>query len=225
MYLSTHLLDPNRERLANSFDQALQPLLPADYIRFLREYGPGIYTGEVNINYPDPALIPTTFGEYLDLWDFDETYTAADLLQSTQLASTADGNILCVAPNRTGRVFVLPRHSEQVRSYASFFEAVDALLPAGERYFDPAFAAVVEQISLVKDGGLLDISRLHQLFGEQFQADFTANATTQPQYFFQEFGGWISFDLVYRNAITVKYQQPVAALVQPVLELLRQQIA
>ena len=225
MYLTTRLLDPSRGAAVDGFDEALQPLLPPDYSRFLREYGPGTYAGEVSIAYPDPAVIPATFGHCLDLWDFDEAYKEADLLHSTQLAWTADGDILCLAPNRADQVFVLPRHSEKVRAYSSFFAAVKSLLPPNKAYFDPDFEAVHEQISLAKHGQLLDINPLHQSFLGHFQADFVANAATHPIYFFQDIGGWVSFDLVYRSSITIKYQRPLAPLVQPMLELLRRHIA
>lgn len=223
MYLTTRLLEPNRQAFVDGFDAALRTVLPPDYLGFLRKFGTGTYAGEVNIGYPDQSVIPTTFGDYLDLWVFDDAYNETDLLLSTQLASTANGDILCVASTREGQVFVLPRHSEIVNSYPSFFDAVNALLPAGEVYFDPVFEAAWEQISLVEDARLLDIAALHQAFLVHLRTDFVTNVTTQPRYFFQAFGGWVFFDLVYRNGITVKYQQSLAPLVQPVLELLYQQ--
>jgi hypothetical protein len=223
MYVTTHLLDPTRQAAVGGFDATLSVLLPPDYSAFLREYGPGTYTGEVNIDYPDQAVILTTFGDYRDLWTLNDAFNEADLMHAVQLATTTDGDILCVAPNRAEQVFVLPRHSEQVIVYPSFWDAVDSLTSSEGLYFDPVFEAVYEQISLAKDNQLVDINLLHRSFQEQFKTDFLVNATTQPKYFFQSFGGWVSFDLVYRNTITIKYQQPFTLLVQPILKLLREQ--
>lgn len=209
MYLTTDKLDPNRQNEVENFDQYILDILPKDYLDFLRKFGTGEYCGEVYISYPDNQIIPSTFKDYTDLWQFDDMYNVDDLLKSIQIGSTANGDIICVTENRVGKIFILPRHSMEIISFTTFDETIKSFITEENStlYFDPSFDIKQEQISLIKSaGGLIDILPIHEKFLQQFSYDFIANENTQPKYFFKKIGGWVTFDLVYKNSIYVKFQ-------------------
>ena len=90
-------------------------------------------------------------------------------------------------------------------------------------YFDPDFDRELEQISLIKSvGGLIDILSIHEIFLQRFSYDFAANENTQPQYFFRKIGGWVTFDLVYKNSIYVKFQNQYCNEVLPITNFLKE---
>ena len=72
-------------------------------------------------------------------------------------------------------------------------------------YFEPHFERKVEQFSLISDEGLLDINIIHNKFLNEFNYDFSIRQE-QPKYVIEKIGGWIKFDLVYKNSITISYQ-------------------
>ena len=225
LQLTTQLLDPSRAARLAQLAPALHRQLPADYLAFLTDYGPGTYAGEVEITYPDPATIRDTFGELADLWELDERFTAADLQAAVQLGYSANGDSIYLAPRWPGRVFVLPRHAEVVREYDSWQAAVAALLPPlADVYFDPAYEAEVAQLSLARDGRLLPIGPVWEAFRGQYRPAVVLRAATQPRCLLPALGGWVAFDLVYKSSITVKYQRAFAAEAAGVLAFLRRQL-
>ena len=223
MRLTTKLLDPARAAQLQVLPASLREHLPADYAAFIATYGPGTYAGEVVVAYPDATTIAATFGEHADLWELDERFTAADLQAATQLAWSHDGDIVRVVASRPSQVFVLPRHAEQVRQYASFWAAVASLTPpAAEPCFDPSFDAELTQLSLVRQNQLVPIEPIWQAFQRQFAIEAVLRAATQPVCLLPELGGWVSFDLIYKSSITVKFQRLRAAQAAPVLAFLAQ---
>lgn len=207
MLLTTYDLDPNRFHITNELSNDLLEILPADYLNFLRSYGTGSYCDEIYISLPDTENIASTFKDFTDLWEFDDSYTAKDLLGSVQIGSTADGDIICINGNRRGKVFILPRHSEMISSFDSFFAAVDSLKPdAAIEYFDPDFDARYEQIKLIKNSALIDIEPIHRDFLRNYKYDFVVHESTQPKYIIKSLGGWVYFDLIYKSTINIKFQ-------------------
>jgi len=226
MFLTTEQLDPNRKNITEAIDQNLRSILPVGYIRFLQTYGTGTYCDEIYVHYPDSENIPATFRDHTDLWELNATFTAEDLLQSVQLASTANGDIIAVTADRPGKIFILPRHAQNVISIENFQQTLDFFVPwNAEKYYDPNYDQDKEHLSLVKStGGLIDISVIHSLFLRNFSFDFVVNETTQPKYFFKSFGGWVAFDLIYKNSIQAKFQKTYADGVKPLLNFLNELI-
>ncbi|MCL1672121.1 MAG: SMI1/KNR4 family protein [Flavobacteriaceae bacterium] len=225
MYLTTDKLDPNRQNKVESFDQNLLEILPKDYLDFLRKFGTGGYCGEVYIMYPDSQIIPSTFKDYTDLWELNNSYNVEDLLTSIQIGSTANGDIICITEHRIGKIFILPRHSMEIIAFTTFNDAIKSFIMEEKSmiYFDPDFDREQEQISLIKSiGGLIDILPIQEKFLQLFSYDFVINENTQPQYFFRKIGGWVTFDLVYKNSIYVKFQNQNCNDVLPITNFLKE---
>ncbi|MDR2237857.1 MAG: hypothetical protein LBE92_17170 [Chryseobacterium sp.] len=223
MFLTTDYLDPDRQNTILNLDRVVLNILPKDYLSFLNEYGPGTYCNEVYITYPDSRNIPLTFKDNTDLWELHDEYNETDLLESVQIGSTANGDIICVTQNRKDKIFVLPRHSMEVASFKSFNDCIQALIPKdSEKYFDPLFDSRYEQISLIQSSKeQIDIFPIHEQFLQKFSFDMVINGTTQPKYFFRNFGGWITFDLIYKNGIYIKFQTRYSDNVSTVLDFLK----
>jgi hypothetical protein len=225
MFLATDNLDPNRKQNVEKLNEKLLAILPSDYIHFLIIYGIGTYCNEVYVSYPDAENIPITFADYTDLWELDENYNVADLLSSTQIGSTANGDIICVTANRIGKIFVLPRHDIVISSFNSFEETIKSFVPhIAKPYFDPIFESTHEQISLIKASSLIDILPIQVAFLQKFNYDFVIHEDTQPKYFIKRIGGWVSFDLIYKNSISVKYQDRYVDEALSLINFLKQQL-
>lgn len=225
MYLTTDNLDPNRQDEIENFDQIFLGVLPKDYLDFLHKFGIGEYCGEVYIEYPDSQIIPSTFKDYTDLWELNNSsYNVEDLLKSIQIGSTANGDIVCVTENRVDKIFILPRHSMEIIAFSTFETTIKSFITEEKStiYFDPLFDSKQEQISLIKSGGLIDILPIHEKFLQQFSFDFVTNENTQPKYFFKKIGGWVTFDLIYKNSIYVKFQNQHLNDVSPITNFLRE---
>ncbi|WP_420458726.1 hypothetical protein [Neolewinella sp.] len=182
--------------------------LPGSYRKFVATYGFGTYCGIINLHEPDEQVIPLTFSG-LDLWEFDAAFSEEDLEEAVQLAVTSDGDSVCSVPRRGEALFVLPKSSETVLSFGEL-EAVLAYYRQVYRipepyYFEPAVGRNTEQFSLTQEGRLLDITPIHERFLEAFTPDYVLG-TAQPKYVIAKMGGWVGFDLVYRNSITISYQ-------------------
>lgn len=226
MFLTTDALDPSRKNKLESIDANTLKTLPVDYLDFLDNFGTGTYCDEVYITYPDVENIPLTFADYTDFWDLDENYSVKDLLNSIQIGNTANGDIICVTASRLGNIFVLPRHDTSVISFNSFVDAIKSFVPnTNKTYFDPLYDSQQKQFSLIKPvGGLTAIAPIHELFLQQFSYDFIAHESTQPKYFINKFGGWLSFDLIYKNSITFKYQNQYSDKASGLFNFLKQHV-
>ena len=224
MFLTTDKLNPDRESDVKHFDKNLLETLPKDYLQFLQKFGDGTFCSEVYITYPDSQTILSTFKDYTNFWELNEFYNKEDLLQSIQIGSTFDGDINCVTKNKKGQIFVLPRDSETVQSYKTFNDTIKSFVPKiSTPYFDPSFDTKSEEINLIKSSGvLLNISPIHEKFLKSFSFDFVIDETTQPKYFFKNFGGWVNFDLFYKNGIYIKFQNQSFEKVSPIINFLKQ---
>ena len=58
---------------------------------------------------------------------------------------------------------------------------------------------------MINDGKLLDINLIHTKFLKDLEYDFIIGKE-QPKYVIEKIGGWIKFDLVYKNSISISYQ-------------------
>ena len=52
---------------------------------------------------------------------------------------------------------------------------------------------------------MIDIHSIHNKFLKNFDYDFIIGKE-QPKYVIKKMGGWIKFDLVYKNSIAISYQ-------------------
>ena len=181
--------------------------LPKSYVEFVGTYGYGTYCGLIHITAPDEQVI---YGTFLDdhFWEFNDNFTESDYKKAIQLASTIDGDIISYIKNKPEHLFILPRNSEHVLSFNNLNNVLafyQKEYQYTDIYFEPHFERKVEQFSLISDEGLLDINIIHNKFLNEFNYDFSIRQE-QPKYVIEKIGGWIKFDLVYKNSITISYQ-------------------
>ena len=181
--------------------------LPKSYIEFVGEYGYGTYCGFVNITEPDELVIHNTYSEH-DFWEFGEQFTKQDFKKAIQLASTIDGDIICYVEGKPDSLFILPRNSETILSFENLNDVLNFYrknYQLDDSYFEPLQGRKVELFSLINDGKLLDINLIHTKFLKDLEYDFIIGKE-QPKYVIEKIGGWIKFDLVYKNSISISYQ-------------------
>lgn len=208
LFLGASHLDPNREKKAKGINQDIFELLPKDYIEFLTNFGEGEYSHEINIHFPDENVIPETFKDDTDFWEYDKNFTEKDLLNAIAIATSFDGDIICVSLEKKNKVFILPRHADKISSYNTFHETINKLTEGYEdKFFMPFFDREYIQISLIKERKLNDIYPIHETFLHEFKFDFCFKQKAQPEYLIKEFGFRIRFDLIYKNNISISYQK------------------
>ena len=181
--------------------------LPKSYLEFIGKYGYGTYCGLINIIEPDEQVIYNTFSDY-DFWKFNTKFTNQDLKKAIQLASTIDGDIICSVKNKVDTLFVLPRNSETILNFKTLNEILlfyKESYQIPESYFEPSLERKVEVFSLIQNEKLLSIEVIHNNFLKDFKYDFIIGKE-QPKYVITKIGGWVKFDLVYKNSITISYQ-------------------
>ena len=181
--------------------------LPKSYLEFIGKYGYGTYCGLINIIEPDEQVIYNTFSDY-DFWKFNTKFTNQDLKKAIQLASTIDGDIICSVKNKVDTLFVLPRNSETILNFKTLNEILlfyKESYQIPESYFEPSLERKVEVFSLIQNEKLLSIEVIHNNFLKDFKYDCIIGKE-QPKYVITKIGGWVKFDLVYKNSITISYQ-------------------
>ncbi|MEN7547197.1 hypothetical protein AAG747_04715 [Rapidithrix thailandica] len=181
--------------------------LPKSYLEFIGEYGYGTYCGLINITQPDEQVIHRTFSEF-DFWEFDKNFTKQDLRRAIQLASTTDGDMICYVENKPDHLFILPRNSETILGFENLkdvFLFYQENYQLSGLYFEPSWGRKTELFSLIHDEKLLDIKVLHKQFLKDFEYD-SVIGKEQPKYVIEKIGGWVKFDLLYKNSITISYQ-------------------
>ncbi len=182
--------------------------LPESYAQFLKEYGYGCYCGLINITQPDEQVIYSTFSDF-DFWEFDSNFTNNDLKEAVQLGSTIDGDIICCLKNKGNILYILPRNSEIILSFKnldemlSFYNKEYKLL---DFYFEPSQGRKIASLSLIHEDKLLDINTIRTKFLRDFEYDYVIGEE-QPKYVIKKIGGWVKFDLVYKNSIAISYQE------------------
>jgi hypothetical protein len=227
MEMITALLDPDRKNWVAAWNRRLRLVLPKAYTDFIEAYGTGTYCQVLMIEEPDEGNIPLTFGDH-ERWNFTETFSKVDLMQAVRIAGTIDGDIICMTRDRPEHIFILPRHSEEIIQLPSFTD----VLPYYISYysytdiacFDPFYDSQFEQLVLTKDNVLVAIDPIYQAFLETFSWDYVLRTGSQPLHVIKEIGGWITFDLVYKNSITIKYQQTYAVKALALISFIRERI-
>lgn len=183
------------------------PDIPKSYLEFITKYGYGTYCGLINITAPDEQVVPGTFSDCW-LWEFTSAFTENDIQNTTQLCSSIDGDSICCIKKRPGQLFILPRHSDEILQFESFDKVLsfyDQSYQVNYPYFEPAWGRETELFSLAHEETLLDINPIHKKFLETFEHDLVIGEE-QPKYVIEKMGGWVKFDLVYKNSISVSYQ-------------------
>jgi len=219
LFIGAICLDPEREKKMNDVNKDIIKLLPTDYTDFLTNFGEGEYTHGVIIQFPDEKVIPETFKDYTDFWEYDENFAEEDLLRAIQIGTSFDGDIVCISPKKKNKVFILPRHSDLISSYNTFIEAINNLTQEYEyKFFMPFFDKENIQITLIKEGKLKDIHPIHDAFLNEFNFDFYFDQETQPEYIIRKFGFRIRFDLVYKNTISISFQKQFKDKIQDIID-------
>jgi len=186
--------------------------LPNDYFDFLTKYGFGNICDTIYFNEPDRHYVENNFLDYIDvLWNWDSEKQKDMVLDGLYIGNTIDGDIICCVNNNLLPYVFLPRHSEEVISFESFELLHSHCLTyygLKDVYFDSEFESVRKMITLIKNNSLDKtlIKTIQEIFLKEFKYDKIFNENNQPKYIIQDIGGWVYFDLIYRNSIIVKYQ-------------------
>lgn len=80
---------------------------------------------------------------------------------------------------------------------------------------------------MIKEGLLNQnlMSEIQRAFLEKYQFDRIINKESkQPKYVISEIGGWVCFDLIYKNSISIKYQSMFDLRAKNIIEFIEQQI-
>ncbi|TPN83351.1 hypothetical protein [Aquimarina algicola] len=199
--------------------------IPKSYHKFIATYGYGTYCNILNISEPDDQVIYSTFSGF-DLWEFDELFPSEALSNAIQLGTSIDGDILCFISGKEDRLFILPRHAEIILNFNNLddvFEYYRKQYQIDTIYFEPWFNRKTEVYSLIHNNSLLDIHMIHDQFIKTFQWDYSIGEQ-QPKYVIKEIGGWVRFDFVYKNSITISYQDIQSEVYQTYLDFIKTKI-
>jgi len=181
--------------------------LPTSYREFVGKYGYGTYCGIINITEPDDQVIYSTFSDD-EYWEFTQVFSEDDFKKAIQLASTIEGDIICYVKGKPNQLFILPRNSETILSFDNLnnaFAFYHENYRLSDVYFEPLLERNIENFSLINGEKLIDITLIHNQFLKDFEYDFIIGKE-QPKYVIKKIGGWIKFDLVYKNSISISYQ-------------------
>lgn len=210
--------------------ESLTPFsFPADYSKFLTNYGFGNINELLMITQPDEEYVKSNFGEYMDLWELTESETQS-ILNGLTIATTIDGDIVVLVDNKDKPIIMLPRHSNDPIYFDSFEKVIgyynseynfkDVL------YFDTYYNFELEYISFIRndklDKGLFE--QVFQTFLKTVSFDKTYNIETQPKYVIQKMGGWAYFDNIGKNAIRIKYQKQFKSEADKIIKFVNTQI-
>lgn len=210
--------------------KALQDLvsfkLPEDYVNFLSDYGYGEIGAELFLQKPNEKYIKSNFADYMDLWLWENESQKEKALNGLTILTTADGDIACCINDSGYPYLLLPRHSSEpvkFKDINSLFLYYQQKLKWEEIYFDSYYKKAKETISLIKDKELDNhlIEHILSAFLEKYVFVKVYNEGAQPKYVIQEIGGWICFDLIYRNTITIKYQSMFASKAKEIITFIK----
>ncbi len=199
--------------------------LPEDYLDFLSSYGYGEISAELFFQKPDKKYIKNNFSDYMDLWLWENELQRENALNGLTISTTANGDVICCVNDSKFPYLLLPRHSSEPAKFKdiySLFSDYHQKLKWKEIYFDPYYNKEKKTISMIKDGKLDKslIEHILKVFLEKYTFDKVYNEETQPKYVIQEIGGWICFDLIYRNTIVIKYQSTFESKVKEIISFL-----
>ena len=227
MYTIGNIKGLNRVEI-DSIEKLVDFVLPQDYLNFLSMYGYGEICENLFFQKPDRQYLKNTFSDCMDLWDWDNQSQIEIALNGLTISTSSNGDIICCIGNSDFPYLLLPRNSGKTVS----FDKLDLLfLDYSNRfkfedlYFDSYCESKRKNIPLIRDGNLDKnlIVNIHKLFLEKYSFDKVFDANTQPKYVIQEIGGWVYFDMIYKNGIRVKYQLENEFKAQEIIEFIEQQ--
>ncbi|MFD0715437.1 SMI1/KNR4 family protein [Paenibacillus sp. GCM10027626] len=233
MYLVSNKSNPVASEETERMEREWKVKFPDDYIRFLAQYGEGTYKGWLNVQAPDPDVLPP-FVEY-GFWEHDETcpITEEQIGQCISIGTTIDGDFLAVHPDVDG-VLWLPRHSERIAAkpaaepdYTAFLDRIyyeaygDAEhVPA---YFEPWNATRQHAFFHFTAEGdrRLAMHDLGQRCKERFGPDLVIENEYTGILFFQSMGGYVRFNYAYEREIAVFYEPDSGTLFDEMMQFLK----
>jgi hypothetical protein len=203
--------------------------LPEDYWDFLSNYGYGEISAELFFQKPDEKYMKNNFSDYMDLWLWEDELQRENALNGLTISTTANGDIICCVNDPDFPYLLLPRQSGDPAKFKDIYSLLldyHQKLKWKEIYFDPYYNKEKKTISLIKDGKLDKslIEHMSNIFSEKYTCDKVYNEETQPKYVIQEIGGWICFDLVYRNTIAIKYQSMFVSKANEIITFVEKQL-
>ncbi|MBV6715832.1 hypothetical protein [Paenibacillus chitinolyticus] len=223
MYLVSRpkpLSDGNNQALAKA--EAVS--FPPGYLRFLRSFGEGTYSGWMNVQLPDPEVLKP-FAEY-GLWehDADSPITERQIGECVAIGTTVDGDFLAMHP-RTAQLLWLPRHAVQVTAIP---------LQAREREDEATYASVLDEIyrqvyGCGREGAVfyepwtgsrghlflrlppgqdqLSLPDLAGMCRTAFSPDLSIETDYSCYLFYQTLGGYVRFNYANKQEVAVMYEQ------------------
>lgn len=192
--------------------------LPAEYRRFLVQYGPGTYRDWLYVRQPDPDVLKS-FVEY-EFWDHDETspITLEQLAECVVIMTTIDGDFIAVHPAVDGLIW-LPRHSEQlsvwnVEEGEAWADTMDRIMRSsteqdvpGVATFDPESESRQFVFLLLPDGGAEALKQTAQKCSMQFGGfDLVKENEYSCHQYVKRMGGWIRYNYAYGKEVAVCYE-------------------
>ncbi len=215
-----------KEDEIKKLEETINIKLPDDYKDFLGTYGYGEINNFLIIQEPDKDFFRQTFGDYLDLWELNESEEKT-ILDGVKVLSDIDGDIVLLIQNPQTPFVLMPRHSTEVKYFTNFAQMLEFKTSAFSSddtylYFDSYCDYESELFDLITNGTLdkSRIDRIHSLFLKDFTFDKVINEK-QPTYIINKIGGWICFDLAYKRSISIKYQKKFESEAKHIFDILK----
>ncbi len=211
-----------------NIEQDISSKLPNDYKNFLKTYGYGSVNGLLLINAPDKDYFRLNFADYLDFWILS-TAEQKSICNGVLVASNIDGDNFLWIENALHTFVLVPRDSEQLTYFKNFDDLLkyttDDLILNEELYFDSNYGYEQQHFNLLKDEWLDKtlVERVCKAFMKAFEFDKVIGSE-QPKYFIQNIGGWVRFDLLYKNSIQVKYQKQYHEEAKKIIEYIHKNL-
>ena len=117
----------------NRLEEILNTQLPSGYREFATLLGRGEYCNFIRVDTPDEIEKEWKnrqefLNEYF-FWEMGEQVLSKEkIVESIQIASTIDGDVIIFHPSNSGRLYVLPRNGDMLYEIGSnLYEAIDWL--------------------------------------------------------------------------------------------------
>ncbi|SEG24506.1 hypothetical protein [Paenibacillus sp. UNC499MF] len=219
---------PLPEGINRTIAEEVAACFPPGYLRFLRSFGEGTYSGWMNVQLPDPEVLKP-FAEY-GLWehDADSPITERQIGECVAIGTTVDGDFLAVHPPTAGLIW-LPRHGEQVtavslrareqedeRTYASVLDEIYRQVYGCGReraaYYEP-WTGTRSHLFLRLPPGLdqLSLPDLSGMCRAAFPPDLSVETDYSCHLFYQTLGGYVRFNYANKQEVAVMYEQDAPA--------------
>lgn len=215
-----------KENDIQNIEREISMQLPEEYKAFLKTYGYGSFNGYLIIDEPDKDYFRLNFEEFLFLWDLSKNEETL-ITDGVNIISNIDGDLVLLIKNTENPFVLLPKGSEQVIYFQKFTEVIDYFLSKLEEeiYFESNHENKIQTIEMLVNGkiNLNIIDSIHRYFIENIPFDKVINGQ-QPVYIIQNIGGWVRFDLAYKNSITIKYQHKFEAEAKKIIEMINKKL-